>query len=120
MQTSTSVEETILSPSPVENGHSSNDSNLKPEAEQVSSEVDTETGEKATSETPADSEKHPQESSENAEATACSECEDAALNSERNAEGIADGQAEDQRPAVQTEHGKEKECCEGMDILAYC
>lgn len=100
-------------PSSVENGHSSNDSSLKPEAEQVSNEVDTSARENATSETHADSEKHPQESSENTEATGCSECEEA----RRSVEGIADGHAEDQRLSVQTDHGtiegQETECCEG-------
>ena len=107
------MEEDLSLPSPVENGHSTNDSNLKPEAEQVSNEVDTSTRESATIEAHADSEKHPSETSENPEATGCSECEEA----KRSVEEIADGHAEDQRLSVQTEHGtiegQETECCEG-------
>ena len=113
LQISTDVEEDLSLASPVENGHSSNDSDLKPEAEQVSNEVDTSTRENATFETRADSEKHPQESSENPEATGCSQCEEV----KRSVEGIADGHAEDQRPSVQPDHGtiegQEPECCEG-------
>ncbi|CAB3996791.1 alpha-taxilin [Paramuricea clavata] len=114
-ETSTTVEETsVSSPSPVENGHSSSDSNLKPEAEQTPSEPDS--GENSTSNTSTESERHPQESSGDKEIS-CSDC--LAEHSRQSAEEIGDEPTEateDECPAESAEDGtngkQETECCE--------
>ena len=117
MQSSSTVEETsVSSPSPVENGHSSSDSNLKPEAEQTPTENQPDTGENSTSNT--STERHPQESSGNKEIS-CSDCR--AEHSKQSAEEIVDEHTEateDECPAESAENGtngkQETECCEGM------
>ena len=119
MQSSSTVEETsVSSPSPVENGHSSSDSNLKPEAEQTPTENQPDTGENSTSNTSTESERHPQESSGNKEIS-CSDCR--AEHSKQSAEEIVDEHTEaieDECPAESAENGtngkQETECCEGM------
>jgi hypothetical protein len=107
----------------VENGHSSSDSNLKPEAEQTPTENQPDTGENSTSNTSTESEGHPQESSGNKEIS-CSDCR--AEHSKQSAEEIVDEHTEateDECPAESAENGtngkQETECCEGMISWSY-
>ncbi len=108
----------VSSPSPVENGHTSCDSNLKPEAEQSPNENDPDTVECSSSNTPTEDETHLEEPSENNEVE-CSHCQ--AEHFERSPEGIRDEQNETTEHELhaesaenRTNESEETECCEGM------
>ena len=105
-----------VSTSPVENDQSSNDSNHKPEAEQVPGENDTDNRETS----PTESEDYPQESPESKESEPSGSRVE---QSEGNGEGVGSEEtvATKDNPVESTEsvenaedEKEETECCEGI------
>lgn len=122
-QAVSSVEETSESPVPMENGHSSSDSNPKPEAEQAPGDT-LDTGENSHSNSPTESESYIEESlALSEEQVDCSECRECgSKDSATTAEGVGDERTEateDEWHAESAENGAsgEQECCEGIYFL---